>query len=221
MSRSIPLIHITATVTRTPYILCCILFCIVLFPYGINNGDARWSFRNRQQFQDVDDTFTYSNGPFHLDVPIVIFNRIETTFYVRAYSHLVLILHYANFYFLQTTVYGLIPFRSYFPETFPRVENFTSSFTRFQHSLVAPFWVQINSQETGYVYHRITEDGSALNKIAALIEDSNPGFGGFQPELAVIVTWEGIHVSSQVQVIIICIVSIKIRCRNYINGTSV
>ena len=91
------------------------------------------------------------------------------------------------------------------------MENFTSNFTKFEHPLVpvvAPFGLQITNKESGYIYNRITRDRSTLNKIATLIGDSNPGLSGFEPLLALIVTFIRFHVTPQIlvrQIIHVCV----------------
>ncbi len=93
---------------------------------------------------------------------------------------------------------GIISFRNPFDEFyetgFPDVT--------FRHSLIAPLWIDLNPVLNGCIYYRATNESDVLNQASSLIAGSNPEFGGFQPTLAVIVTWDRVPVHANTSIIV-------------------
>ncbi len=58
-----------------------------------------------------------------------------------------------------------------------------------------------SSNNFGIIFHRVTEDSETLEEVKEMIMNGNSDLDGYQPELALIVTWfnlslqEGIYVS--------------------------
>lgn len=60
--------------------------------------------------------------------------------------------------------------------------------------MVAPYWKDLYPVSPGSVLYRITRDRSILDETAAIILGSNFMFSDFEPELAVLVTWDQVYV---------------------------
>ena len=97
---------------------------------------------------------------------------------------------------------GLISFENSFDGF--AVQNFSRTFTAFQHSIVAPGWIDLNPGKSGSVFSRISTNSTSpdLTGAARLIADSNSNLTSFQPKLVVIVTWDrvALHRTSSVNV---------------------
>lgn len=55
--------------------------------------------------------------------------------------------------------------------------------------LIAPLWANLNFNESGLVYYRISEDAATLQQVALMIYSVNVELAFFQPTLAVVITW--------------------------------
>ncbi len=55
--------------------------------------------------------------------------------------------------------------------------------------VIAPLWADLDFRFRGRIYYRKTQDSGILEQVVDMIADMNPGLSGYQPTLAVIVTW--------------------------------
>ena len=62
--------------------------------------------------------------------------------------------------------------------------------------LIAPIWIDLNFEDFGLLYYRVSQNPSTLERVKAMLIDVNPALSSYQPTLAVIVTWfEGTLIS--------------------------
>ena len=65
--------------------------------------------------------------------------------------------------------------------------------------VIAPVWADLDFRGMGRIYYRATQDPATLELVTSMITDVNPGLMGYEPTLAVIVTWfDATHISKTV-----------------------
>ncbi len=55
--------------------------------------------------------------------------------------------------------------------------------------VIAPIWIDLDFKSNGLLYYRVSQDPATLQQVASMIAQENPRLSGYQPTLAVIVTW--------------------------------
>ncbi len=65
----------------------------------------------------------------------------------------------------------------------------------FQDAIIAPLWNDWNLAESAKLYYRVSKNQSDLDFIANLIANATSE-SGYQPTLAIIVTWENVTESN-------------------------
>ena len=55
--------------------------------------------------------------------------------------------------------------------------------------LIAPVWIDLLFSDYGLLYYRVSQDPDTLERVKGMITEVNPMLSGYQPTLAVIVTW--------------------------------
>lgn len=83
---------------------------------------------------------------------------------------------------------GLLSFgeavSTYTPRSFPLDDD---------HQLIAPYWADVDTRETGIVWFREVNDSALLNTIGSDIRTTiGDSILSFQPTSALIATWDGV-----------------------------
>ena len=68
----------------------------------------------------------------------------------------------------------------------------------FREPVIAPLWIDL--AHGGSIYYRATNETDILSQASSLIANGNPAFVGFQPTLAVIVTWDRFPIYSNMSI---------------------
>ena len=148
----------------------------LFLPYGVENNDSLAP-------PALDEAF----GPVIMDVPVVIFQNRETSFYVSLWTWSFEECFYCV---VQVSSNGLISAQEPYTQFEPMV--FSREFTEFTHSIIAPFWADFDSGRQGSIYYRATRDSVILQQIVDMISDIDPMYGNYTPSQAFIATWEDI-----------------------------
>ena len=101
-------------------------------------------------------------------------------------------IHFHGLIFVQVSTNGLISFRNPF---FSHSEPFTQSFIQFDDPIIAPLWGFFTNFEVSgsNVFSRVTNSQETLEMVATQLRTVNQDFKDYNPTLAVIVTWDGLH----------------------------
>ena len=86
-------------------------------------------------------------------------------------------------FIMQVSTNGLVSFEGFFdlPNACP--------FPCADVPVIAPIWINLNFENNGLLYYRVSHDTATLNQVVDRIAQVNPGLHDYQPTLAVIVTW--------------------------------
>ena len=71
----------------------------------------------------------------------------------------------------------------------PYDENLACSFSCADVPLIAPLWIDLDFQEFGLLFYRVSQDPPTLERVKSMVIQTNPTLSNYQPTLAVIVTW--------------------------------
>ena len=69
-------------------------------------------------------------------------------------------------------------------------EAFSPEFSLFRDPIIAPLWTHLMLTQGGSVFYRVTNNQTDLNMIASLIANATFQEDVYNPQLAIIVTWE-------------------------------
>lgn len=68
--------------------------------------------------------------------------------------------------------------------------QFSRDFNDFLDPIIAPLWATFTTESSGSIFYRATNNATVLNHIEEIISNANSNYSDYQPELAIVVTWE-------------------------------
>ena len=88
---------------------------------------------------------------------------------------------------MQVNTNGIVSFRLSFTDFAPRsfpLNNFVP--------LIVPFWDDVNIQNFGSIFHRVTSNATLLQRARDQLQELFPSSGNFTPNTLFIATWDGV-----------------------------
>lgn len=58
----------------------------------------------------------------------------------------------------------------------------------FSSPVLAPLWATYTGNSA--IYYRVTQDTTILSRVSTMVANANSAFANYQPQYAVVVTWE-------------------------------